>query len=76
MDEMLAGIYGRAYAAAISANDPSVVPDVEARMAVKNFIKMMKGITDRAIDFEATDIRCGYTAKKLGHWTYISEEQI
>lgn len=76
MDEMLAGIYGRAYAAAVAANDVGIVPDVEARMAVKNFIKMMKGITDRAIDSEATDMRCGYNAKKLGHWTYISEDQI
>jgi len=41
-DKMVADLYARTYAAAISANDNGVIPAVEAKQAVKKFIEMMK----------------------------------
>jgi len=45
-DKMVADVYARTYAAALSANDNGVIPAVEAKMAVKKFIEVMKTLSN------------------------------
>lgn len=44
---ILAEVYSRAHAAAISANDAGILPEAEAKKAVVGYIRMMKAL-DRA----------------------------
>jgi hypothetical protein len=41
---MIADVYSRAMAAAISCNDPGILPEAEAKKAVVGFIRMMKAL--------------------------------
>lgn len=42
--EIIATVYSRAMAAAISCNDPGILPEAEAKKAVVGFIRMMKSL--------------------------------
>lgn len=39
---LIADVYARAYAAAVSCNDAGILPEAEAKKAVVGFIRMMK----------------------------------
>lgn len=41
---MVAEVYSRAYAAAISCNDPGILPEAEAKKAVVGFVRLMKNM--------------------------------
>lgn len=43
---MIAEVYGRAVAAAISCNDPGILPEAEGKKAVVGFIRVMKALDD------------------------------
>lgn len=51
-DKMIADVYSRAYAAALSCNDDGVNPAAEAKVAVRKFIEVMKTLSSEWMWYE------------------------